>query len=866
MAQDIPKILERARRNLEKNKLREAVADYELVVSESPAHAEALMALADIHTRLGEPALAAQYFGIQFDRLVEAGDGAKASAIFLRFLRPYSQPPDRLLRYASLLQKQNRASEAIEQFQAAADLFHTQKRDIEALACFEAMAVLDPENSRRHIMLAENAERLRHADLAMRSYLRAGQLVQAGSLDEALDYFGRAHRLAPQDKGTALLFAEAKLRKGDPEGSVQLLEPFSAVEKSNSFLALYGEGLLRTGRLDQARDVFEAYYKQRPESFGKFFELASAYVKAGEDSKAANVLVYAKDVMRRQRKDGDLMIQVDKLVAQHPASLELAEAVAKLYDEMNRETKYFDALVRLFDLYLPEGRVQEACDTLDRLVDIDPYDYRNHERIELLQGKADPVFLASVMGRAAKAATVSTRTEGFTGAGREMSASEVSMPEEVRAQQALEDLVVQVEIFLQYSLQSKAKERLERIAELFPGEEQKNERLAALYERANWWPKGAKKPVAAATAPAAAVAAPSRKQNPAQQLENYGTAPPSAPSAEETHRDLAAIAEINRLMYRQTSPREVLATTAAEIGKHLRTTRCMVIVGAPGEGAQVSAEYSAPGMTAAGSAKIATISSLISQMQPDALGGVDLQASSSPKLREIGLESALGVLLTDKETQVQSGALLIGDAKPRKWKPNESFFLQAIGDQLVLSVNHTRLRSLVRSLAVTDEKTGLLSRGAYIDCLLMESNRARAQATPLSLIVIHVDRGGELLRQHGDAALDHHIENLAKTLASAIRQTDVAVKYTAWSLAFILPDTSIDHAQALGEKLRSLAATVRPSWGAPDLTISAIVAEATSRPGDETEDRVTEWINRAEAGLEEARQRGGNTLLAVATP
>ena len=36
MAQDIPKILDRARRNLEKNKLREAVTDYELVLVESP--------------------------------------------------------------------------------------------------------------------------------------------------------------------------------------------------------------------------------------------------------------------------------------------------------------------------------------------------------------------------------------------------------------------------------------------------------------------------------------------------------------------------------------------------------------------------------------------------------------------------------------------------------------------------------------------------------------------------------------------------------------------------------------------------------------------------------------------------------------
>jgi hypothetical protein len=29
---------------------------------------------------------------------------------------------------------------------------------------------------------------------------------------------------------------------------------------------------------------------------------------------------------------------------------------------------------------------------------------------------------------------------------------------------------------------------------------------------------------------------------------------------------------------------------------------------------------------------------------------------------------------------------------------------------------------------------------------------------------------------------------------------------------------------------------------------------------------VTEWINRAEAGLDEARQRGGNALVSLATP
>lgn len=858
MAPDINKNLDRARRSLEKNKLRDAAAAYQAVLDEAPSHQEALQALADIHTRLNEPALAAQFYGAQFDRLLEAGDAAKASAVFTRFLRSFPQPPDRLMRYGGLLQRQNRTAEAVEQFGAAAELFLQQKRDIEALACYESMALLDPENPARHVVLGELAERLRHADLAARSFLRAGQLTQAaGGLDEALECFARAHQLLPNDRTGALLFAEAKLRKGDAEGAVALLEPLAPSDKDTAFLALFGEALLRTGRLDRAREGFEAYYKQKPDSFGKLFELAGAYIGAGEDSKAAALLVQTKEWMRGARKEAELSVQMDRLAASHPASLPLAEAVARIYEELNRETKLFDALVRLFDLYLGAGRMKEACEVLDRLVDIDPYDYRNQERIAKLQGNVDPAFLQNILSRAAKAASVSTRSDGFSGAGSETAATAGPVSEEARAQNALEDLIVQVEIFLQYSLQAKAVERLTRISELFPREENRNERLRALYERANWWPQGSPPQPAPKPGPAAPPAPAAEAPAPPQV---------AAPTAAETHRDLAAIAEINRLMYRQPTPREVLATTAAEIGKHLGVTRCLVAVGASGEAARLTAEYSAPGVTAAGASRIPSIIALVSQVSPDSLGGIELHASSAPGLAELGLESALGVVLTDKETQAPSGALLVGDAGARKWKPNESFFLQAVGDQLVLSVNHTRLRSLVRSLAVADEKTGLLSRGAYIDCLLVESNRARAQSAPLSLVILQIDRGGDLLRQHGDAAVEQYVGQLARTLSSAIRQTDIAVKYTAWSLVYILPSTSLDNARSLAEKFRQIAASVQPAWGAQNLTLSAVVAEASSRPADETEDRVTEWINRAEAGLDEARQRGGNTLVPLATP
>jgi GGDEF domain-containing protein len=92
------------------------------------------------------------------------------------------------------------------------------------------------------------------------------------------------------------------------------------------------------------------------------------------------------------------------------------------------------------------------------------------------------------------------------------------------------------------------------------------------------------------------------------------------------------------------------------------------------------------------------------------------------------------------------------------------------------------------------------------------------------------------------------------------------VKYTAWSLAFILPDTGLANAKILAEKLCQVAATVEAPWEAHDLNVSAIVAEATVRQSDDNEDRVTEWINRAEVGLEDVRQQGGGKLLVLATP
>jgi len=863
MAADVSKHLDRAKRFLERNRVEDAIAAYKAVLDEAPQHQEATQALGDLYARADKPDRASQYYGLLFDMLVEPRDESKALAIYNRFLRSAvsPQPPERIARYAFLQQKQNRNDEAMEQYAKAADLFAEAGRQEDALFCLERTAQLDPENLTRQLKVAETAERLGKNAVSAKAFLRAGQLATAdGTPEEALRLFGRAHKLAPQERSVALLYAEATLRAGHAKEAATLLEPFVTADSDATFLDSYADALVRSGQPDRAREILERLLKEKNQGSERLFDLVDAYGIAGQDSKAVEILRLIKNRMYADRKQNDFIAQLDGVGGKHPNSQAILEFCAAFYNEANRETQYFEILIKLFDAYLSAGNVPKASDTLEKALDIDPYDHRNQQRLEKLRGRVDDSVLTRLGGRLSKSGTAgpprsvhtqsstadTVSTSGSTGGG-------------ARHMQALEDLIVQTEIFLQYSLQNKALERLQKIAATFPREEERNTRLRNLYQTANWWPPGSSRPKAEPPAPVHHVeAVPESPGSSITQKTGVYTA--------ETLRDLAKISEINQKIFRQQTPRAMLNTAVNEVGAYLHCSRALAVFGAPGRTPEMAAEYCAAGMRATPGAQVVLLLAQMEKAPPDELGALTLNATESSILKGMGIDTALGVSISDKETQSPAGMLIVAHAEAHKWKANEAYFLQAIGDQMLMSVSHTRLRSLVRRMGVSDERTGLLSRSSYQSCLLTEADRSRTQGTPLSLAILQIDRGAEILRQQGESPVERFLEQLARSLQPIVRQNDVAVKYTSWSLAFILPDTSLAGAQNLADKLRRAASGLKPPWDSTQVTLSAGIVEAVAKSDFENEDIVTDLINRAEVSVEEARKRGGDTIVALESP
>ena len=861
MAADVSKHLDRAKRFLEKNRVEDAIVAYLAVLDESPQHQEATQALGDLYARMDQPDRAAVYYGLLFDLLVDPKDETKALAIYNRFLRAgRGQPPERIARYAFLQQKQNHPEEAIEQYTKAAELFAAANRDEDALFCWERLTQLDPENLSRQLRLAEGAERIGKNALAARAFLRAGQLASAsGASADALQILGRAYKLAPQERSVALLYAQANMQTGNAVRAATLLEPFAASESDAAFLVTYCDALMRSGSLERARGLLERLLREKNEGVTHLFELADRYVAAGQDQKATEILLLLKRRMFADKKQNEFVALMDGVGAKYPHSQTILEFWASVHNELNRESQYFEVLIKLFDVYLTSGNVKKAAESLERLVDIDAYDFRNQERMELLRGKVDEAQLKRIASRLLKSGTP---TPGHASHTHHAQAALAPSPssEEGRQLQALEDLIVQTEIFLQYSLQNKALERLQKIAAMFPGEEERNARLSNLYQMANWWPQGA--PPKPKTSPVTVAAAPVARVEEAPSPITTKTGVYSA----ETLRDLSKISEVNQKIFRQQTPRAMLNTTVSEVGTYLRGTRALAVVGAPGRPPEMAAEFCAPGVKPAPGAQVVLLLAHIEKAEPDELGGLVVQATEGSILSDLGLATALGVMIMDKETQMPAGMLIVGHADDHKWKPNEAYFLQAIGDQMLMSVSHTRLRSLVRRMGVSDERSGLLSRSSYQSCLLTEADRARTQGTPLALTILQIDHGAELLRQQGESPLERFLEQLARSLQPIVRQNDVAVKYTSWSLAFILPDTTLAGAQNLADKLRRAASGLRPPWDSTQITLSAGIVEAVPKHEFDSEDIVTDLINRAEFSIEEARKRGGDTVVALETP
>ncbi|MGH8464094.1 MAG: diguanylate cyclase, partial [Pseudomonas sp.] len=107
------------------------------------------------------------------------------------------------------------------------------------------------------------------------------------------------------------------------------------------------------------------------------------------------------------------------------------------------------------------------------------------------------------------------------------------------------------------------------------------------------------------------------------------------------------------------------------------------------------------------------------------------------------------------------------------------------------------------TLAATDSLTGLANRRRLDQVLRQEWARSQRNARPLSVLMIDVDHFKAFNERHGHPGGDDALRQVAAAIDNSIRRpADLAARYGGEEFLVVLPETDLQGAQLLAERIR----------------------------------------------------------------
>jgi diguanylate cyclase (GGDEF)-like protein len=166
--------------------------------------------------------------------------------------------------------------------------------------------------------------------------------------------------------------------------------------------------------------------------------------------------------------------------------------------------------------------------------------------------------------------------------------------------------------------------------------------------------------------------------------------------------------------------------------------------------------------------------------------------------------------------------------------------------------------------ATIDKLTGIPNRPAVLGMLYGEVERAARYNRPLSVGFVDIDLFKGVNDSHGHHAGDAVLRSVADVLRANIRATDMLGRYGGEEFMFILPETTIEDAAVLAEKLRSQVGRTRTVIDedlAVEVTVSIGVAGG---PGGLL--RIDNLVRDADAAMYSAKSLGRNQVYVFSEP
>jgi diguanylate cyclase (GGDEF)-like protein len=202
------------------------------------------------------------------------------------------------------------------------------------------------------------------------------------------------------------------------------------------------------------------------------------------------------------------------------------------------------------------------------------------------------------------------------------------------------------------------------------------------------------------------------------------------------------------------------------------------------------------------------------------------------------------------------GVLVLESAFRDAFAPADVNALESVTDICATAIQNARYFDRVRQLAYLDGVTGIFNRRYFELRIAEEIARSSRHRLTFSVIMVDIDHFKQLNDEFGHLLGDEVLRQVSAIFTQQLRKSDVLSRYGGEEFAIIAPETCLESALAVSDKLRRVVESWHFPGVARPVTISAGVAEFPAQGG--TRDQL---VKSADEALYAAKQGGRNRVV-----